>query len=353
MIGATGIGTYLQNMLPRVVAARPGWRFTVLGRTDELSALGLANSGHVELRPAASRVYSIGEQIELARCSPRRSDLFWSPHYNIPLVPSARLVVTIHDVMHLSRPEYTRTWARRRYARAMFSAVRRRASAVVCVSDFTRREFTRLVGSHPATTVVHNGVEPGWFDVRCPARVRAGPYVLFVGSSKPHKNLVGLLRGFALVKSTVPHDLVVVSAQRDSLRTVDSRVDAEAALLDDRVILLHGLELPELQRLVAGADLVVQPSVYEGFGLPPLEAMAAGTPCLVARIDAFAEVCGDAVEYCDPHDPRDIAAKLAWLLMDDASRNELRARGRLRARQFAWDVAAERMLAVFEKVLDT
>ena len=316
----------------------------------------------MSLRPETSRsgdagapAYSLREQLAFARLDLRRADLFWAPHYNIPLVRTPRLVVTVHDVMHLTLTEYRNRWLRRQYATTMYTAVRRRASAVICVSDFTRRELERVVGSGPAIHVVHNGVHPSWFDVsrRADFTSPARPYIVFVGLAKPHKNLFGLLQAFASIRDRVPHELVIVGSHRDALRTSDRRIEETPAALSGHVRFADHLELSSLQQCVAGADALVQPSLCEGFGLPPLEAMAAGTPCLVSRIDPLVEVCGDAVTYCDPRDPADIARRLLELLQSQEARQQLRSRGRERARAFSWDRSATKTLAVFEQVLSS
>ena len=353
MIASSGIGTYLRNTLSRIIQARPSWRFTLLGDRERLADLG--SPGNLEIKNAGAPVYSLGEQLAFARFDLRRADLFWAPHYNIPLARTPRLVVTVHDVMHLTLPEYRNHWLRRQYATTMYSAVRRRASAVICVSDFTRRELERVVGTGPATHVVHNGVHASWFDVsrRADFSPSARPYIVFVGLAKPHKNLFGLLQAFAMMADRVPHDLVIVGAHREALRTRDRRIDEPSAALTGRVRFAEHLELSSLQQCVAGADVLVQPSLCEGFGLPPLEAMAAGTPCLVSSIDPLVEVCADAVRYCDPHDPTDIARRLLELLQSQEARQQLRSRGRERARAFSWDRSAAETLAVFEQVLSS
>jgi glycosyltransferase involved in cell wall biosynthesis len=352
MIASSGIGTYLRNTLPRIVQARPSWRFTLLGDRDRLGEVGSADN--VEVRKAGAPLYSLREQLAFARLDLRRADLFWAPHYNIPLTSTTRLVVTVHDIMHLALPEYRNRWLHRTYATTMYTAVHRRASAIICGSNFTRRELERVLGRDGgrATHVVHYGVATSWFDAAPSARpmTPARPYIVFVGLAKPHKNLVALLRAFATIQNRIPHRLVIVGSQRDTLRTSDRRVD-EAAAPSGRVEFAEYLELPALQELVAGADVLVQPSLYEGFGLPPLEAMAAGTPCLASNIEPLVEVCGDAAAYCDPRDVGDIAERLLELLQSQEMRQELRARGRERARAFSWDRCATETLRVFEQAL--
>lgn len=348
MIDASGIGTYLRNTLSRVVARRADWRFTLIGSTSALRRDDLADGDNIQVIKSRAPIYGAREQIVFARLARAPADLFWSPHYNIPLAASAPIVATIHDVMHLSLPEYA-GFARRAYSRTMFGALRRNAAAIICVSEFTRRELSRFIGETTQTTVVPNGVDDTWRSVERPVADR--PYIVFVGLAKPHKNLRTLLCAFETVSDRIPHDLVIVTPRVDGLRTSDDGPLARAAALAPRVRVRENLSLSELQACVAGADFLVQPSTYEGFGLPPLEAMAAGTPCLVARIGALEEVCADAAEYCDPHDASDVADKIVHLAKDAAGRDALRRRGRERAGAYSWDRTADQTIAVFENVL--
>jgi len=348
MIGSSGIGTYLRNTLSRVIARRPDWRFSLVGSVASIRRHGFAGAENVQVIETRAPVYGAREQLALARAARAPADLFWSPHYNVPLAPAAPLVVTIHDVMHLALPEYAGI-ARRVYSRTMFGAVRRNAAAIICVSEFTRRELARFVGETAQATVVPNGVDDSWRSVERSTVDR--PYIVFVGLAKPHKNLGTLLCAFQAISNRIPHDLVLVTPRADGLRTGDEAPLAKALALAPRVRLRQDLTLSELQSCVAGADLLVQPSTYEGFGLPPLEAMAAGTPCLVARIGALEEVCGDAALYCEPRDASDVADKIFQLAADSALRDALRGRGRERARSYSWDRTANQTIDVFENVL--
>jgi glycosyltransferase involved in cell wall biosynthesis len=171
------------------------------------------------------------------------------------------------------------------------------------------------------------GVNEVWFDPVDPALSPvAGPYVLYVGNAKWHKNVTLLLEAFERVVNQIPHKLVIAGAG-ESVRTVDARVDALAAQRPDRVIVLGRLEFAALRALVAGADLLVMPSLHEGVGLPPLEAMASHTAVFASRIPALTETCGDAAEYFDPHDPGELAGLLRTYCCDDEARAVLAARG--------------------------
>lgn len=348
MADSPGIGTYLRQVLPRVVSARPNWQFTLVGNPMTVSMLGWRGHSNVRVWPLTAPIYSLREQLAL-RADRRRFDAFWAPHYNVPLGGRAPVVVTIHDLTHLTQPEYTHSPAKHAYARFMFEVVRRRAAAILTVSEFTRDEFLRVVGApRAAMTVARNGVDRGWFAPSAAAQPSgARPYILSIASMKPHKNLPALIDAFGSICDRVPHDLVLVG-RNDGLRTADDRVRKAASRVGERVRLLGAVDDDELHRLVCGATAFVFASLYEGFGLPPLEAMAAGRACVVARAGSIPEVCGDAALYFDPRDSEAIAARLFDVLTDDGLRAELAMRGQRRARMFDWTESAGAVVSALE-----
>jgi glycosyltransferase involved in cell wall biosynthesis len=341
MAGDSGIGTYITNLLPRLAASRPDWRLTVLGDPDRLRALPWPDDAKVEIRQCRSRIYTAREQVELRAMARPRPDLFWSPNYNIPLAYGGPLLVTIHDVAHLALPEFAAGLHKQLYARTMFAATRRRATAILCDTAFTREEYSRLVGQPRGKThVVHLGVDDSWRAAASLPPVRARPYIVCVGNVKPHKNLGTLVRAFARIKNSIPHDLVIVG-RREGLRTADHAVEALAATLDGRVEFTGEIPLRRLQAYVAHAAVLVAPSLYEGFGFPPLEAMAAGCPAIASRIGTHQEVCGDGVEYCDPRDASDMGRCIERVVTDQGLRASLRELGTRRVAEFRWSTCAE------------
>ncbi|MFQ5349259.1 MAG: glycosyltransferase family 4 protein, partial [Thermoanaerobaculia bacterium] len=201
-------------------------------------------------------------------------------------------------------------------------------------------EFHRLVGGPRGVEwVVPNGVDPGWLETR-PAAATERPYFICVGNVKPHKNLGRLLEAFAGLARELPHDLVLAGRRRGFL-TGDPEVSRRAERLGERVRLTGFLEAAELRRAVAGATALVLPSLYEGFGLPAIEAMACGRPVLAARAGALPEVCADAALYCDPRDPHDIASGLRRLAVDPELASRLAEAGVERARRFSWEATTE------------
>ena len=360
MLGNFGIGTYLGNILPRMIARRPSWQFTLLGQRDRLQRMAWTDAPNVVIEGMAAPVYGVREQLELARRRRPRGRgpaLFWTPHYNIPLFYSGKLLVTVHDVLHLARPDLL-TPAQRVYARWFLSAVRRKASGIICVSQFTRGELLRLTGAGAGETdpaVVHSGIDPSWF-----ANPPAGdlptprPYILYVGNLKPHKNVNSLVQAFASITSRVPHDLVIAGAnagRAESASGAALRRLVASAGAEGRIVMTGQLSSDQLRRYVANADVFVMPSTYEGFGFPPIEAMAAGVPCAVSTAAALPEICGDAAVYFDPMDREQMAATIVGLLGNPGLRAELSQRGRRQAARYDWAVAADQTLAVVDTVL--
>ncbi len=338
MLGRSGIGRYIEQVVPRVFA---GSELTgsLLGDVDLMrrQEFGGAES---TLISCTSSIYSAQEQIELWRATPAYTDLFWSPHYNIPLAIRTKVVVTIHDVLHVARPEFVGGAHRRLYAKAMLQAVKRKAAAILCDSQFTADELMRLVGI-PASSiqVIALGVEERCFQVGTDGPPQHRPYFLFVGNVKPHKNLQRLLQAFSGLTDELPHDLIIVG-QKEGFLGGDTRVMEDAMKLAGRVQFTGHIADDEVHRYVSHAEALVLPSMYEGFGLPALEAMAAGCPVIVSRVASLPEVCGDAAEYVDPYRLESIAAGMRRVAENAELRSELREKGLARAGRFSWDRCA-------------
>ncbi|MFL5401921.1 MAG: glycosyltransferase family 4 protein [Gemmatimonadales bacterium] len=351
MIGASGIGTYLTQLLPRVVAGRHQYRFVLLGPASTLKSLDWTDVPNVRIINVDAPIYSLREQIAILAAVPWQADLFWSPHYNIPVGWRGRLAVTVHDLAPLALPDLFPGVHRQAYARFMFRRVSRGADAIIAPSEFTRGELERLTGvARTQPDVVPLGVDRSWFQVEQSPRPHDKPYLLYVGNVKPHKNLGRLLQAFSGLQSRISCDLLILG-KKEGLLTPDDEVQTAANDLGSRVQLLGTVPQDMLKRYVAQAEALVLPSLYEGFGLPPLEAMACGVPTIVSHAASLPEVCGNAALYCDPHDTNSIAGAMVKVLEDAKLRETLRCRGLERARGFTWERTAEATLNILGRVL--
>ena len=352
-INTSGIGTYLKNILPYVISEFPNYHFCLLGSISELNAFDWAQSPNVVIVSSKSGMYTFAEQVELIFKIPAESKLYWATHYNIPLLYRGKQLVTVYDIFHLAMPILVDGWHKFIYAKVMFNMVRFRASAILTISQFSRQEFIRLVGPvrHPVYPI-HLGVAPAWFNIQTGLRPYENKYILFVGNVKAHKNLMALVESFESIYLSIPHDLVIVG-KREGFITGDSGVVNAAVGLGARVYFTGYIDDQSVRQYVAHAEALVFPSLYEGFGLPPLEAMAAGCPVLVSDAGPMPEVCGDAALYCDPYNINDMAEKLLLILNDESLRSTLRQRGLEHAGNFTWDRCAEQTCEVIRGLLKT
>lgn len=342
-----GIGTYLQQLVPRIAAMHPDWALTALGNPAELRDLGWAECANVRLVPQTSRIFSAREQAAIPASLAGRSGVYWAPNYNVPFALPLPLVLTIHDVNHLALPELMGSAVRRAYARALLTSAIGRARRLLFDSEFTRMETERLVGGiRDRGTVVHLGVSDSWKTARqrAPNRPLPEPYFLYLGNVKRHKNVPLLMRAFERIRWELPHRMVLIG-RREGLRA-DPALSGILDRLGDRAVYAGELHHARVEQYVAHADALVTASLYEGFGFPPLEAMAAGCPCMVSRAGSLPEVCGDAALYCDPHDERSVADALLRIARDRTLRDDLVRRGHARVAKFRWERTADATAAV-------
>ncbi len=352
MMFSSGIGSYIRHLVPLVIRSMPKARFYLLGRPSEMRQWrGFAQSARVKWVETTSPIYTIAEQIELERKIPKDTDLFWSPHYNFPVLWKGKLLVTVHDVYHLAMLKGIGNLTKRFYARRMFGRLTRQADALICVSQFTQKELFRLTDAKPERTkVISNGVDEAWFKVKKGKRPHDRPYLLFVGNVKPNKNLSSLLNAFDLIKGKIPHDLMVVG-KKEGFITGDPSVLEKAEKMGGRVRFTGTVDQARLGQYYAHADLLVFPSLYEGFGLPPLEAMACGCPAVVSRAASLPEVCGSAAEYFDPLNVDEMVRKITEVLRNKKLRTRMIALGKQQARRFSWKKTAQGTCGVIDSLL--
>lgn len=334
-IRQSGIGTYIRTQLPYLEEAAARDRQTLAVLADPQAVPALRPSTELILAsPAHAPMYSAAEQSVWRRAfDAARPRAVWLPHYPYPLarfLPGNRrtaLYVTVHDTIHLLPEAISgQSRARRLYARAMLGADARLCRRIFTVSEATATTLRDIEPSAPVlvTPIPVDGV---WLDPVDPALSPVGGrYLLYVGNTKVYKNLPLVLEVFAGLTDEIPHKLVIAGGGA-TLRTMDDRVRGLAEDNPDRVLVTGQLPFAALRSLVASAELLIMPSLYEGAGLPPLEAMASRTPVLASDIPSIRETCGDGAEFFDPHRPTELADLLRRYCSDDASRADLARRG--------------------------
>ena len=353
MINSSGIGTYIRNLVPKIISAFPDVKFNLLGNRQDIIQYQWSHVENVDILNCLSPIYSIAEQIGLSQKIPKDTTLFWSPHYNIPLLYHGTLMVTVHDVFHLAMPQFVKGWHKRLYAKGMFSALKHKADAIICISHFTADELQRLTGINSGKIkIIHNGISETWFNIEKKERPHSNHYLLYAGNVKPHKNLARLIEAFKSLAGKIPHDFVIVG-KKEGFITGDVVVEKKAAELGNRVHFTGYVDEDLLKQYVVHSDAMVFPSLYEGFGLPPLEAMACGCPVVVSNAASLPEVCGDAAYYVDPYNVESIAEGIYKVLTDETLRQSLIQKGIERAKLFSWEKSAKEYISVFEEVLNS
>lgn len=277
----------------------------------------------------------------------RRPDVYFTPGFNPPLRSPVPVVFTIHDLIHLRVPGEIRA-ATVAYYRFVVRPAARRAYRVLTVSQFCKEEIVEWAGlPSDRVTVVRNGVGRQ-FGVEGPHHEAGYPYVLYVGNQKPHKNLERLLVAFA--RSTLPGDVRLLLSGAPGPRILE-RVTRLG--LEKHVVFAGTIPDDRLAALYRAALAVVLPSVYEGFGLPALEAMACGTPVVASRVTAIPEVVGEAAVLVDPYDVDSIAWGLRRAVQDEELRRCLRRKGVERAKAFDWNDTSAQVWHVLEDAVGT
>jgi glycosyltransferase involved in cell wall biosynthesis len=356
-----GIGTYIRNLLRQLARLDHDSEYVVLCRPEDRATLGSLGENFRAVAETSGN-YSVAEQLRVPVALKReRVTLFHAPHYVLPPLVPCRSVVTIHDCIHLMFPQYLPNRMALGYARTSMALAARRATRILTVSESSKRDIVRFFGTAAdKIDVIHNAyderfaVEPREEEV---IRVREryqlhDEFVLYAGNVKPHKNLERLIEAFSLVRSRGLDQLKLVMIGDEISKYAALRRAVHRHQLHNYVRFLGYLPEETLAVMYRLAGVFVFPSLYEGFGLPPLEAMASGTPVVTSNVSSLPEVAGDAAVLVDPYDPQAIAGGIYQVLTDERLRRDLRHKGLARARQFSWETSVRRVREIYQEVAD-
>jgi glycosyltransferase involved in cell wall biosynthesis len=357
-----GIGTYIRNVLRHLARQHTDAEYVLLCREADLDLAGRLGPNFRAVLES-SRSYSLREQLHVPWVLHRaRPDVFHSPHYILPPAVRCRSVVTIHDTIHLTVPQYLPNRAAYAYARAsMWSAVRH-SDRILTVSEASKRDILHFFKvPEEKVVVVYNAIDERFWRTPNPqdvSRVRERfqldqRFVLYVGNIKPHKNVVRLIEAFHLLRRGELEDLKLLIIGDEISKHPALRRAVHTYKLHKHVRFLGYLPDDTLAILYRLASLFVFPSLYEGFGLPPLEAMASGTPVVTSNVSSLPEVAGDAAMLVDPHDVESIVDGMRRVLTDPGRAAELRRRGFVRARDFSWERSVSQIWRVYQEVAGT
>ena len=323
----------------------PGAAWATSVPSAEKHSTARAARGNVVVR-TPSRVDELHAQVMFPRWAALdRADVFWSPRHRLPIGLTTPAVVTIHDLVWKHAPATMRPLGYL-VERATMPGSIRRARRLIAVSRATKCSIERYFPeAADKTTLVYEASFTAASEIPAAAS-GTRPFGLFVGTVEPRKNIERLLKAFASIKDQVAHDLHLVGGPGWRMPKPTALIRANG--LESRVHHLGAIEDEDLLLQYAGCDFVAMPSLYEGYGLPIIEAMTFGKPVLTGNSSAMPEIAGDAGLFVDPTSTEDIARGLQRMMTDIALRSRLGDAARRRARDFSWDSAAAETIRVIE-----
>lgn len=362
LISSSGIGVYVQNIIRSSLFLN--YNLTLLYRETDKNYFNDIKTCSNLIRYDAE-LYSIKELL-YTPAKTKNTDIFWSPHYNVPVFnfASKLKIVTIHDVFHLAY-YHTLSAAQKVYAKYMIRHAVRSSDIIFTVSNFSKSEIVKHTQCDSnKIKVVYNGIDFNRFSaefsneqkqsILAKYKINA-PFILFVGNVKPHKNLKNALLGFKefiVKKTSLSANLqFVIAGKREGFITGDK--DISKLLFDplyaERVQFTGWVDDEDLPALYQQALTFIFPSLYEGFGFPPLEAMAAGCPVISSNAACLPEVYGDAALYFDPLKPTEIAEALSLVMYQENVRKRLVENGKGQAMKYSWDEAIKEKVKFIEE----
>lgn len=360
-----GIGTYIRSLVRALAGVDPNNRYTLVSSPDTARAFDELPDNFSTAIYSRSDLDPLDNLAFPAYLRGLRPDLVHIPLNRVPLAMVRPYVVTVHDMSSLLFEDQGSD-LRMRYRRFRYRRGLMRAQQIIAVSDTTRRDIQAMIGVPPDRIHrVYNAPDPAFFahvngfDDQERRRILERyqiqyPYLLYAGNIRPHKNVPRLVEAFAVVRDQlsshpVYHDLRLIIIGDTISQYPAVRQAVMKSRVESVVRFLGFVPFETLRYFYEAASAFVFVSRYEGFGLPPLEAMACGTPVVASNVSSLPEVLGDAAVQVSPANVFEIARGITEVLLDDSLRSALVRCGREQASRFSWERAAREVLAIYHQ----
>jgi len=341
MINNSGIGTYIQNIICAIVNNYKKINIILLVQPyfDYSNILNNLNFNNVKIIKINSPIYSIREQFEIYfKLLEYKIDLFWAPHYNIPILLRTKLLVTIHDIWHIVDKSPDR-FLRNLYAKILFYFIRIKKTNIITVSNFTKNEIIANTNIRSNITVIKNGIDKFW---KSNKSYKNNNEILYVGNIRKHKNVNLLINAFKNINNSSFKLLLIGNS--DSYLKKNNFKNSNIKFIDE-------VDRKKLIEYYNNARLLVLPSRYEGFGFTPLESMACDCPALVSDFSAIREICQDGAFYFNLDKEDDLKDKIMYLLNNEEVCDNLIKNGREIIRQYDWGKTVHETIKKIDKLL--
>lgn len=352
MINHSGIGRYLREIIFRL--SRSFKLFLILPYGDISYPLQYG----LDYRLSNIPIYHPAEHF-LFFMDSYRGKVFWSPHYNVPffLFPSTKRVTTIHDLNHIVLSAELK-FPRNLYANILMRFALLLSNKIITVSNFTRSEINfNIPGYNKKIKVIHSGLkERGDVNVDHVRTKYSLPqnFMLFVGNVKPHKNIKVILQAMNLLPDEILQNMpLVIVGKKEGFLTNDNSLNSLLMnpSFSKYVHFLGFIDDKDLDSVYTASSLFIFPSLYEGFGFPPLEAMQNNVPVLCASTSSLPEVCGNAVTYFNPNNPQELAQKISDFISNPSKSLSISKVYEQHLRNFNWDECTEIYTQIFDSLI--
>ncbi|MDD5237250.1 MAG: glycosyltransferase family 1 protein, partial [Candidatus Omnitrophica bacterium] len=358
MINHSGIGTYIRNLIPEIARDASIKEITLVGKSRDLSSFN--TNKKIVILDCNIPIYSLKEQLSAKIFNNLDADIVHFPHFNIPYFLNKKNVVTIHDIIPVKHPEFCSTPLLHFYASIFVRRAITRAEEILCVSSATKKDILDNYDVAPRKVeVTHIAPAPEFRPFEGGDRrleeIREKynlpkEFILCVSNIYPHKNIGLLVEAYRQVKNSIAARLVLVGKPNLKSRSIGKLM---RIISEDRDIMhFPYISQEELVSFYNLASFCCMPSLCEGFGLPPLEAMACKTAVIVSKIPALAEVYQDNCLYFDPHNLEELKKAIVDLSSDKNKREEFAERGFVMSGKYSWQKTARLTINAYQKAYE-
>lgn len=357
-----GMGNYICNLVNNLARMdrKNSYHILVSDNNGKFFRIRQGNFRTINLGKGVTRGLNrfLWEQFSLpGYLKKNRIDILHSPGFVTPLMSKAKNIVSIADMTFINYPE-VHTLFKRAYFRLFMPRSIRNADKILAISESTKKDILKLVKVDPEKIKVTHLAHGREFSVKDKKKARAfaktryginPPFILFVGMIEPRKNLERLFRAFLeLKKEGIPHELVIVGKKGWKYKGIFKTV--KELMLEDDIIFTGYVPDNDLAILYNASEMLAYPCLYEGFGIPILEAMACGCPVITSNVSSMPEVAGDAALLVNPEKTGEIASAMRKVIYDERLQKELKRKGKLQSSRFSWENTARQTLTAYEKV---